>query len=324
MRSIIVLILIFTFGSIRGNPNFSIALSCKFRGKTSYSCNVIGLENCEENSYFSSVIGKHEKGKSNDDVQGFIVKSQNISVIPKNIEKLFPNLINIEVKSSHLLEVTKKTFTGLHQLEKVSLANNFISSLPQDALSELKNLKSLELSNNKLKQLHYKTFFHNQQIEVLRLEGNQLASIHEQLFINQLNLKEIHLENNLIEELREKTFANNQMLEIIDISKNRLKEIGPLVLENLSHLKHFNFSNNKCIVDHTSNVKELTELLRSFCLPPNFERFEKEIEYLKSSEKNKSEALDSCTKAFDEQNVTVRDLQSKIDYCDEIKKKIGE
>lgn len=294
-----------------------IELRCQYRDNVVYTCMAVGLENVDENSRFSEVSGRHVGKKSNSDVQGFLVKDQNeLYAIPKNTSDFFPNLIHFDVKGSPVMNISRETFQGLQKLEEIILKNNLIASLPRDVFFDLDSLKVLIISGNKLTNFHYKTFDNNINLELLSLDNNKINYFHEKLLANLMNLREISLQGNEIEELREQTFEGNKKLELVNVKGNKLKFIGPDILKNLNNLKQFNFSDNICIVKHNQSVAEVTEIFRNSCYPPEFRRFEEEIEILKASEKNLNETLQNCEISRSEKEKlaekTLKDFQSSV------------
>lgn len=305
--------------TVASKDSSSLTLYCKFHGASFYSCVAIGLENHQENLEIFKVSGKHVKNKTNSDVEGLVIKEQNVSYVPRNIAKFFPKLTSFEVKNSSLIGISRENFAGLHQLESLELTDNQLEKLNFDVFYDSSSLKHLRLHGNKLTTIHYKTFTNSKQLEVLALDGNQIEIIHEELLINLAELKEIYLHNNAIEELRERTFAGNLKLVRIDLSNNKLKSIGPQLLDGLSNLKHFNFSNNVCITVDDGNLTELKGVFYNSCLPSNIRRFEEEIKTLKAEKNELNSTREDCESQLEDEKASATSLQSDLQQCQDDK-----
>lgn len=305
-------LLIVILGASSESP-IKFPLSCKFHGQHLYSCAVKGLENQEVNASFTEVKGKHAQSKTNDDVQGLMLRNQNISYVPNEIAKFFPNLIRYEVSNSPLRVVLKDNFKGLRKLETLIIAYTLVTSLNPDTFDELSNLQQLRLHNNALQTVHYESFSKNRNLEILLLNNNKITFIHEDLLKASVKLREIHLQDNVIEDLREKTFSTNSNLEVIDMRNNRLKTVGTKLLEDLTHLKNINFTNNPCITRDYKDVSEITEIFRSNCFPPHYERFENEIKSLTDSFNAMNKTMQDCNIALQTKIDSAKIIQSEFD-----------
>lgn len=290
-----------------------LTLNCDFQSYTRNTCKVKDLENHDQNSVFSKVIGNHAANKSNELVTGLIIKQQNITYVPRKISKFFPNLQRYDVRISALISIQREDFEGFNHLESIILVQNNLEALSYDVFHDLSQLKSLRLSENKLKTLHYKIFWNNINLEELALDNNQLSFIHEELLTELRKLTSIYLQNNRIEDLREQTFANNRQLELIELTNNRLKTIGPELITGLENLKTFNFTNNDCITRSYKTTADLSELFKTFCFPPYFRRFELEIQSLHSIRKKLNESLLSCEIQLSEEKTSLTRLQDELE-----------
>lgn len=296
-----------------------VVLNCKFSSQRIYFCLAKGLENQDKNSVFSNVIGSHSKNMANEQVEGLLIKGQNVSFIPKNISKFFKKLERYEVKSSWLTSIERDDFKGLSDLDSLILDDNLLVELSPDVFNDLIGLKNLRLDGNKFTEFHYKTFSKIINLEVLRLENNQLTSIHEDLFAQLHKLKEIYLQNNKIHDLREQTFAKCSQLEVIDLSNNLLKTVGPEALKGLQKLKTHNFNNNECITKNYTTVEDLKEIFQTSCFPPYFTRFVKEIEAIKKSETSSKEKLSSCEKSLGKDKEALNSVTNDLKTANEEK-----
>lgn len=298
-----------------------LTINCKFQQTNrKYDCNVIGLANHDKLSQFSKVIGTHAVNKTNELVTGLvIIGGPDITFVPRNVSKLFPNLDRFRLRNSLVKSVERENFEGLKYLETLTLDHNLLGTLSSDVFYNLPQLKLLVLSDNKLTELHFETFSKNFNLEKLGLDGNQLSSVHEKLLENSPALKEIYLQNNQIEELREQLFANNAQLEVINMSNNKLKTIGPELISGLKNLKSYNFTNNDCITRTYETLEDLTDLFKNSCFPPYLKRFEEEIKSLSSSNFELNESLSNCERQHEEVKTSLINLETDLATANEIK-----
>lgn len=287
-------------------------------------CNAIGLEIHEVDTIVSKISGNHADKRSNNEVNGLIIKGQNTSYIANDVGKFFPQLTRYEVRSSNLIAIKRENFKDLNKIEYLVLEKNSLETLPSDVFADLTNLKHVRLSGNKLTGIHFETFANNDKVEIITLDNNNLVSIHEKLLTKLNELKEIYLQNNKIEELREETFSSNSNLRKIEFSNNRLKWIGEKSLSQLSNLKSYSFSNNDCIIGSYKSVDELTAIFLDKCYPPYMKRFKDEIEDLKKSQTETKGSLENCEtskleieKDLETANELKSSAENDLDECKE-------
>lgn len=75
----------------------------------------------------------------------FIRGNKLASSLPKNVNKLFPNLLGYSVTSCNVGEISKENFDGLLKLKGIYLWGNQIEKIASDTFDSLTSLEVLSL-----------------------------------------------------------------------------------------------------------------------------------------------------------------------------------
>jgi Leucine-rich repeat (LRR) protein len=238
--------LLWIFLALKSAQVFSIKIDCElesdnfFGNGELYTCRAKNLEISENNVKISSIDGKHGDGKSNADVECFIISKQNVKFLPTGIKDFFPRLKEFLIESSQLEEIERKSFERMSTIQSVSLATNNITSLPEDTFYDLNELKNLLICCNKLKTLPVN------------------------LLMNQKKLEKFIMGKNEIGELPKGFFKNNLKLKDIVMNKNNLNDIDTADMFLMKNLKRVWLNNNKCIDNdfkevNMANLREIKQ-----------------------------------------------------------------
>ena len=139
-----------------------------------YVCTMANItRECDSSKKVVAVSTNHMPGKSNDDVELFHTKvNQKIYNIPREIGRIFPNLI-----------VVTMPFVELQQVRSQDLEN-------------FPNLRFLYLGNNKIKTLDSDLFKYTPKLEYLSVDYNQLTNIGTDILAPLMNLERLYLSQN--------------------------------------------------------------------------------------------------------------------------------
>lgn len=113
-----------------------------------YTCYITSCNITDRESAISAFKGKHKATKNNDSVKALCIHDTKLHYIPKNLAKIFPNLVILSINKSELKEITAEDLTGLEKLQLLDLENNDITNLPEDLFKNMKNLKEASFSDN--------------------------------------------------------------------------------------------------------------------------------------------------------------------------------
>lgn len=169
----------------------------------------LNISNCRIQSIPFDLISHNRK------IKQLVISSTNLSLLPKNLDTLFPNL------------------------ESLNLSNNQISSI--ERVSFPNKLKRLHLGDNQIST--YKNSNFPVSLEHLNLSKNRITIFYSLSYLN--NLTALLIANNEIS-----CFTNPQhnlffpiSLKSLDLSFNSIKEL-PDCFEDLANLKDINLNSN--------------------------------------------------------------------------------
>ncbi|KAF7281968.1 hypothetical protein GWI33_003760 [Rhynchophorus ferrugineus] len=196
--------------------------------------------------------GEHELVvKPNDDIRISCIsfkqelKATELPALNMRILKKFnmTNIQNLLLENSTHSNVSKSFFTGINQLEKLTI-NFGHPTLEYDFLESLSSLIKLRLSANCLKMITWSMkYLHN--LDYLDLSRNDITILPDETFENLKTLKTLLLWENSIEQLSNNTFIGLGHLETLRLDNNNISVLPKGLLIYLSALKRINFSNNK-------------------------------------------------------------------------------
>lgn len=200
-------------------------VECRFGALSNiYACNVVELQIENENTRIQDVSGKHQKGKSRDDVTELSIVDQSVAFFPVGFGSFLRNLRKIVVRKSMLTSVDDNSFEMLQHVAQLILADNEIRAISEDAFQAVKSsLEIIDLSSNNIAQLELKTFNNLIRLKVLDLSGNKLHQLNSNLLVHNANLLELK------------------------VGRNVLKSIGAYLLNSLRSLQLADFTGNHCI-----------------------------------------------------------------------------
>lgn len=100
----------------------------------------------------TNVTGTHLKGKSNEDVDGFLTTFKTVKLFPQNLQETFKKATIICVTYAELPSITKVDLRQFGmQLVKLELHGNDLQVINADLFEFNQNLKDIDLSFNYIK-----------------------------------------------------------------------------------------------------------------------------------------------------------------------------
>lgn len=161
---------------------------------------------------------------------------QVVNYLPINMGQLFGNLTRLYASCCHLVELQRVNFTGLRNLEFMSLWMNKLEEVPENVFDDLVNLKNLSLQANKIQRLPEHLFQKLTKLQNINLSHNRLRFIPAYLFTFNINLVHISLNDNYI------TY------------------VSPRLLLTLKKLKTCTFLRNPAINEEAIRLRDLVKL----------------------------------------------------------------
>lgn len=185
-----------------------IALKCSFSFNHEwsytfdwYTCEVTDLNVQTDNKTMTSVIGAHDPGSSNNDVEILSMPAQKMKYVFNGAGDVFPNLKKFSCRRCGVEFLARKNFKNMKSLMILDFLENQIESIPSDAFFDLESLMILDLFKNKIKALHVDTFKNLKNLSQIPLGGNRLTKLSQEHFRNNPNLWFIHLGRNQLSEI---------------------------------------------------------------------------------------------------------------------------
>jgi prefoldin subunit 5 len=201
----------------------------------SYFCKVNSYDD-DSNQILTFVNGNHQEDKINSDVLGVTLnlKDKNLDYIPRDLEKIFPNIFAIYV------------YYGK------------ISKLSGNELSELTNLEWFVIENNPLEFLPGNFFRNNKKLKVALFGANKIKYIDRNFFDGLKHLTNVHFGDNICISKRANSALEIESLKIEILEKCQVSE--NILLE---HLLNINFEMeskvNKILQNMNQKIEKLSE-----------------------------------------------------------------
>ena len=181
------------------------------------------------------------------DLSGNEIRNLGRNVFAKHKGGSKSSLIKLDLGYNKLVELKKKTFSGLNQLEMLFLNDNQLAKIHQNSFSgsnyNLGNLLILDLTHNQIRSLKEDTFTGLDRLEVLLLGSNQLDRIRPNVF--SANLVRLDLSFNRLEDLGSDVFSRLSRLQVLRLNNNEIKRIHKNAFVDLESLKELNLHRNQ-------------------------------------------------------------------------------
>lgn len=121
-----------------------------------------------------SAEGVHQHGKRNADVNGvYFILIENLRFFPSNMNKVFGNLLMINVQMSRLSEITEIDLKPFTKLRFLFLVLNHIKFLANGLFQHNKDLREVQLSGNQISKIEPLVFDGLNSLHVLELVKNK-------------------------------------------------------------------------------------------------------------------------------------------------------
>ncbi|KAG5679119.1 hypothetical protein PVAND_008711 [Polypedilum vanderplanki] len=138
-----------------------------------YPCKVQNIDIFNGDRLFiEKAVGKHDKRKTDDDVEALWIDDANTKFFPRNINNVFKNLVLISIRNSSLIEITSDDLKVFPQLKTLILFKNQIEVIREDTFKFNPNLEHIYLNYNKISHIEPKSFSGLENLNFLLLNGN--------------------------------------------------------------------------------------------------------------------------------------------------------
>ena len=219
-----------------------------------------------------TITGEHKEEMNDSDVRYIPFYESIVEVIPTEIFVTFPNVKNLHLANSRLVEIEQRSLKGAVNLEILNVKLNDITQIAAETFIEVPKLKKLYLNNNEIKVVHEHAFKNLTKLEILTLNVNHIKYLHKDIFEDLVSLKMFYIYANRIQELPEGLFRNNLMLEEIELYKNQIHTIFPGLFSHLKSSTNVDLRYNSCVNFRTdwsmTHFSKLNDAIKK-CLKAN-------------------------------------------------------
>jgi len=218
-------------------------ISCRYVNYGSvYGCELT-ISNPNNFNSFTQITGNHLSGYSNARV-GHLARVGGItSNTPRIICDTFPNLVQVDLHNTGMLEVDDNAFRGCSLITQLDLWENRISSISVNAFATLRNVQFLNLEKNALSTLPANVFANQQNLQMLYLSQNLFADFPVGIFRPLGNILNLGLGFSNLVEINTQWFGNNTRLVDLHVGGNRIR-LTPQSFVGLDSLRYLNLGNN--------------------------------------------------------------------------------
>lgn len=136
----------------------AITLNCDFKLHSTYlgqrySCVVTNFHTTFNDRKVTKITGKHQDGKSNDDVHKIFFKFQNCPYLPTNLGEFFKNLEIFYIMKSNVQHIMPGDLEGLNKLEAFDVSYNSIEEIGKDFFKGCTSIKKISFYDCHIKKV---------------------------------------------------------------------------------------------------------------------------------------------------------------------------
>lgn len=157
-----------------------------YLGPNIYTCHV-NVSNSKL-LYVEVIGGNHLSGHTNVNVEGVVIRSQELHYIPKNTADFFSNLKCIQIRNSNLLTISSNELRQFPNLVILSLPENRLMSIDSELFLNSSQLQWIDFSANlithvekdllaSLKYLRYADFQQNICVDFLAFTTEDIRKL---------------------------------------------------------------------------------------------------------------------------------------------------
>ena len=228
-----------------------------------YSCKIKNAVLHISNDKFT-ITGMHQsKGRKDLGVKFVEFSSSNISFIPPQVFKKFPNLEYLSVNGVGLKEF--RALDNSSNMKVILANNNLIKTLDEKVFEVSSDLETLSFRKNQIEEIDVKAFFALGNLRELYLSDNLLSNLHMNTFATLISLEIISLSGNQLQTIDLETFHANHQLNEILLYDNKITAVHPQTFNSLESLFNLELHGNLCVdKDIRLDDGDLQEVIKSY------------------------------------------------------------
>lgn len=153
------------------------------------------MKNLSVSSEYEIVVaisGNHEAGKGDNDVQLLKIEQQNMTHLPKHLQKFFPNLEGLIIDSTNLKVISRQDLSAFLKLKFLFIGRNHIEKLDAGIFEDTPEIEWLVFIDNftkrifsevlkPLSKLHFANFQRNTCINRKAVNLNEIDVLVEEI-----------------------------------------------------------------------------------------------------------------------------------------------
>jgi hypothetical protein len=204
----------------------TVTLECSF-GYNYFNLYTCTLEEVEVTDPSATIVftGAHIEGKSDEDVEAFMIQFSNTPFIIPHVLTAFPRLEDLDIRWNTITELVE--FPLSEFLRQIEIHQCNISRIENGTFRNLPRLEYLDLKNNGIEMIEENAFEGLTAVKELELSSNRIHHLAVPTFLSMASLRSIDLSLNNLTRLDESLFAGNRVLRELFIEYNQINEVSP-------------------------------------------------------------------------------------------------
>lgn len=223
-----------------------------------------------------TIVGEHEKGKTDETVRGVLITDSDVSILTKNLitqlYNKFPYIQCFEVFHSRLQSIESGAFVhqGAVNMQNILIAFNNLRTIGDGAFDGIPNLDFLRIVNSGVETISENAFRDLKKLKKLSLQYNRIKELPKDVFKSMFLLGTVDISSNQLQTIDGDIFYNSNELQYMYFSYNQIFAIGGNFFAGMHQFNDISIHNNICV---TGSFKYREAAMRG--LEKCFENFEK-------------------------------------------------
>ncbi|XP_068674807.1 vasorin-like [Montipora foliosa] len=174
-----------------------------------------------------------------------------------------PPATNILIlQETQVSNIPQNAFTGLHNLERISVSENPLVSVAGDAFEGLTSLAYLFLDNNNLTQVSVDSLRGMTALIKFTASRNNLNTLPDGIFADTVNLRKLHLDHNKLTSVSSTLLTGLTKVDFLAMSNNMISDVSTTAFNSMaSSLVHLNLDHNRLREFPFDSLQNFTALM---------------------------------------------------------------
>lgn len=208
----------------------TITIFCEYLPQTYheslYTCKATSSVPCEGDTCdrIDKITGDHAFGKTDADVQAFVMENKGVKKLFKNLGSFFTNLLYLNFKDNLITNVSRADILQYPTLTNLRLSNNKINGIYEDIFENL-FLQNIEFDNNDIEYVYHRLSFsktmlsmnfkRNKCIDMIALSPEDIDKLKDKLILRCSHNPRIgELETNMLNITRHYFDSDDRITEL--------------------------------------------------------------------------------------------------------------